>query len=198
LEFAQGTDRVTTSGSLFARTTDTARVQDTTAGRVLVNTVISETVRASSTFSSLPTYRTNILESVTAADIAAGKVNFAARIIELAQGSVEIPTNADLHIGFQDSAAAFDRYNNNVHVFAYTVDVAQASTQDILARFLWELIDDTQNANWQNITNTQNPGWVLVSSTQGASWQLLDTTQGSGWQVIDNNQDPSWININNI
>jgi hypothetical protein len=130
--------------------------------------------------------------------VAAGKINFAVQIIELVQGSVAIPTNADLHIGFQDSAFALDRYPNNVHVFASLSEGVQISTQDFIGRFLWELIDDTQTANWQNIANTQNPGWVLVSSAQGAVWQLLSTTQGSGWQVIDTDQDPSWGTINNI
>jgi hypothetical protein len=45
----------------------------------------------------------------------------------------------------------------------------------VLGRPLWEIIDDTQNANWQNINNAQSSGWVQISTTQSAGWTQIDT-----------------------
>jgi hypothetical protein len=45
----------------------------------------------------------------------------------------------------------------------------------LLGRPLWEIIDDTQDANWQNITNTQSSGWAVVDDTQSAGWTPIDT-----------------------
>jgi hypothetical protein len=54
--------------------------------------------------------------------------------------------------------------------------VELATISDLVTgRPLWEIIDDTQDANWQNINNVQSPGWTQVSDTQNPGWTQIDT-----------------------
>jgi hypothetical protein len=47
----------------------------------------------------------------------------------------------------------------------YAYLVAGATIADTLtARFLWEPIDDNQDASWQNINDGQTPSWTPVQT----------------------------------
>jgi len=47
----------------------------------------------------------------------------------------------------------------------YAYLVAGATIADTLtARFLWEPIDDNQDANWQNINDAQTQSWTPVQT----------------------------------
>ena len=62
-----------------------------------------------------------------------------------------------------DTAGIVDTLNSaTVYQLSCAETMTLAETNN--GRKLWEIIDDTQDANWQNINNTQTPGWsVLVT-----------------------------------
>lgn len=58
--------------------------------------------------------------------------------------------------------------------YAYVVAGATAADA-ITSRYLWELIDDNEDANWQNINDGQTPGWATVGDTQTPNWADIAT-----------------------
>ena len=57
--------------------------------------------------------------------------------------------------------------------------VSRAETMALVetngGRFLWEIIDDTQNGNWQNINNPQTPGWSVIDNANSPGWTQIAT-----------------------
>ena len=93
-----------------------------------------------------------------------------------------------LHVNDEQSLEVFKKALGNVmpqievksrRVGGATYQVSRTETATISetngGRYLWEIIDDTQDANWQNITNVQSSGWTQVSDTQDAGWTQIDT-----------------------
>jgi hypothetical protein len=58
--------------------------------------------------------------------------------------------------------------------FAIVTDGAVA-VDVITARLLWEIINDSQNANWGTISNPQNPGWTTINDAQSTPWNVVKT-----------------------
>jgi hypothetical protein len=52
-----------------------------------------------------------------------------------------------------------------------------AITDAVVGAFLWNLIDDNQNANWVTITTPQNPNWTDIDDSQNPGWQNITNTQ---------------------
>ena len=48
--------------------------------------------------------------------------------------------------------------------FNITVSEVAAILDAISAGLLWELIDDSQNANWQTFNNAQNANWTPITN----------------------------------
>jgi len=83
--------------------------------------------------------------------------------------SLSIPALIEEALGLSASAT------NNV-MFVTSIVEAIVLTNPVTARFIWELINDTQTANWQNIANTQSASWGNVNTTQSANWTPVETT----------------------
>jgi hypothetical protein len=45
----------------------------------------------------------------------------------------------------------------------------------ITARLLWEIINDSQNAGWAQINDVQNPGWSTINNAQPTPWSVVKT-----------------------
>jgi hypothetical protein len=104
-----------------------------------------ETATASETASTQHVMPVSVSESATGADSDATAVQvFDSRVSESAVASVEAVVAASIF-------------------YAYLV--AGATIADTLtARFLWEPIDDNQDANWQNINDAQTQSWTPVQT----------------------------------
>jgi hypothetical protein len=59
-------------------------------------------------------------------------------------------------------------------LFATMTDGAVGVDQ-IAARLLWEIINDSQNAGWAQINDVQNPGWGTINNAQPTSWSVVKT-----------------------
>lgn len=82
-----------------------------------------------------------VSESAAASDAFIAQLNFAVSIAE--------------------SVAATDALGNSLN-FAASVNESVSATDQATSVFLWNVIDDSQNANWQNINDTQSAGWTDV------------------------------------
>ena len=82
-----------------------------------------------------------VSESAAASDAFIAQVNFAISVAE--------------------SVAATDALGNFLN-FAASVSESVSATDQATSVFLWNVIDDSQNANWQNINDTQSAGWTDV------------------------------------
>jgi hypothetical protein len=49
-------------------------------------------------------------------------------------------------------------------IFYAYVTVGATIADQLTARFLWEPIDDNQDANWQNINDAQTQSWTPVQT----------------------------------
>lgn len=94
-------------------------------------------------------------EASTGSDAVSASHNLATSVSERAVASV-------------DSAVAASIF------YAYLLAEA-GITDSPFARFLWEPVDDNQNANWQNINDAQSAGWAQVGTAQSANWQEVIT-----------------------
>jgi hypothetical protein len=60
-------------------------------------------------------------------------------------------------------------------VFIATVQGGATAADQVVCRFLWELIDDSQNANWTTINDAQAPGWTTIDTAQTNPWTVIGT-----------------------
>jgi len=60
-------------------------------------------------------------------------------------------------------------------VFLATIQDSAVGADVILARFLWEIINDAQTANWGTINAAQTAGWAEVNTAQSTTWQTVKT-----------------------
>ena len=63
----------------------------------------------------------------------------------------------------QETASAVDQFLA-IAVFIATVQGNAVGADTIVARYLWELIDDSQNADWTTIDNAQSGTWTIVGT----------------------------------
>ena len=76
--------------------------------------------------------------------------------------------------------------------FVATVTEGAVAADQLIARFLWELIDDSQAVNWGDINNNQTPTWAAIANEQAINWAALNTDAPPGWTVIYDEQTASW------
>jgi hypothetical protein len=49
------------------------------------------------------------------------------------------------------------------------------ASDSILARYLWELINDTQTVAWQNIASQTSTSWQSVNTSTSTNWTPIET-----------------------
>jgi hypothetical protein len=76
----------------------------------------------------------------------------------------------------------------------YNAPVLESATiaDSLIGGFLWNLIDNIENADWGGISNIQAVSWTGVADNQTPNWQNVGNTQGIGWTQINTDDDPSW------
>ena len=60
-------------------------------------------------------------------------------------------------------------------VFFATITEGALAADQIIARLLWEIINDSQTANWASINDAQTPGWSEINNSQSTTWQSVKT-----------------------
>jgi hypothetical protein len=77
-----------------------------------------------------------------------------------------------------------------------TITEGAVAADQLVARYLWELIDDAQTVNWGAIGTNQTSQWGTISNAQAISWSALNTNVPPGWTVVYDEQTASWQVIN--
>jgi hypothetical protein len=75
------------------------------------------------------------------------------------------------------------------------IQEAIAVSDILFARFLWELIDDSQIANWANIDDSETATWATIEAAQTAGWANVDTSESAGWATVDDSSPTAWTDI---
>ena len=130
---------------------------------------------ADSSLSSSLTVNTYILADLEATDGYSANVIYSATIQELIVPSDIVSNAANLYASITESII---------------------TSSSFVARFLWEVIDDTQTTSWGTVSTSQIPNWQNITDTQNAVWTPISTTQSTNWVVSSTNQVPNWTNVN--
>lgn len=59
--------------------------------------------------------------------------------------------------------------------FIAAITEGAVAADQLIARLLWELIDDSQGGNWVTLNTASTPGWTVIFDEQTASWQVVNT-----------------------
>jgi len=83
----------------------------------------------------------------------------------------------------------------SVPIYLCAIQEAVTASDSFFARFLWELIQDSQSANWGNIDNSESTTWATIGAAQTAGWSTIDTSEPAGWATIDDSNPNTWTKI---
>jgi hypothetical protein len=82
--------------------------------------------------------------------------------------------------------------------FVANIQEGIVAADQILARFLWELINDTQPADWDTINDSQTASWGAINTAQVSTWNTIDASQNTTWGLVDDGSDATWNGIPTI
>ena len=115
---------------------------------------ISDSQTVINSFGGLLTDATTLSDSVNAA------AAYLVYIADTATGTDTFAAAATFGVGFADTATITDTPSVVATIVASVTGIQLYVY--VGNTLVWEVIDDSQNANWQNINDAQTPGWVNV------------------------------------
>ena len=194
-EAAQGSDQFSTTAVFLAAFSEFAQAYAEDVGYLTGSRAISESSTVFDSASAAGALRGYISESATGADSIAAKFFHATFINESAQGLDSVDAPGSIYNVITSEQAAVNALPSTNAIF-YAAVLAYAGITDVAyARYLWELIDDSQTPDWSSINDTQSAGWVEINDIQASNWQNVGNTQSSGWTEINDTQNPGWERI---
>jgi hypothetical protein len=166
-------DTVNAPGSVYnPAVADTAQAQDDASSAVVISRTASETISASDENNAAFTAASQINESATAEDVAAALAAFVARTEESASASdVNLVAPSIFNAIALASAQVADNADAPGSVFNVSMTESVTLLDSLIGGFLWNLINDSQDANWQNVVVPGGTLWTLVDSTNNPNWQ---------------------------
>ena len=194
-ESATATDAITRGLTLLAQVADAATVTDTTSVQMVFSTNLAETATATDAVFGSFVFASVILESATATDTTQAAKIFLSAIAETATATdlasslaqflaqiAETSTVTDVTLvapsvfgaQVQEAVAALDLVSAFATFNVQFVDSATA-LDAVIGAFLWNVIDDGQNANWVTIATPQAPTWTSIDDSQPPGWQNINT-----------------------
>lgn len=175
---ALGTDSINAYWTTRSDVAEAAAVADSMRGIFLPLTTIAETATGADSVSTAFFPLAQISESAAGVDaVLVLPSTFGPAIAETATAQDAILASGEFFVGVSESSLVSD-------LFA--------------AAFLWNLIDDAENADWGQINTAQTASWNQVDSAQTAQWQTINNAQSSGWTNVDDSQTPGWQNISTL
>jgi hypothetical protein len=156
-ETATGTDEVSSSGTFFTSVLESATAADSFAVIVTLNAATAETATATDIAEAVKftLYTASVDEQASAVDVlVVAPSTFGVSVAEVAAALDALGTRAVYRAQFVDSVTALD---------------------EVLGRYLWNPIDDSQTPNWQNVNNTQTLTWTNIDDSQTPGWTPVNT-----------------------
>ena len=195
-ESATATDAITRGLTLLAQVADAATATDTTSVQMVLSTNIAETATATDAVFGTFVFASVILESATATDTVQAATIFLSAVNETATATdltaslaqflaqiAETSTVTDVTLvapsvfgsQVQEAVAALDLVSTFGTFNVQFVDSATA-LDAVIGAYLWNLIDDNQNANWVTIATPQAPTWTSIDDSQNPNWQNVNNS----------------------
>jgi hypothetical protein len=134
------------------------------AAQQVFNSEISESSVGEDTLDAAFAYFANVDETITASETTETNINFVVPITESAAGSEVNSAQHVLDARVSEAAMASVQAVVSSAIFYVYVTTSATIADELTARFLWEPIDDNQDANWQNINDSQTPNWTEVQT----------------------------------
>ena len=214
-ETAVATDSVLTSAVFVASLTNLVTAASIPTAYQQFVTTVNELGLSSDIISAAQVFARALSDAAGSLDSPVGYIAFPAVVDELSSYADQISAQHIANRRIDESVAPLDLvsppgsiYNPVVPDTARAVDtlttsaVFNSDVQETLtafdllfARYLWELIDDSQHPVWGALATAQDPVWSKIDNAQPASWQNIPTAQPDNWTDIDSNQDPNWGQI---
>jgi hypothetical protein len=154
---------------------DAASAQDAASAAAVFPASFADTVTGSDNYVPVATYNVTMNETATTSETTAAQANFPALAAEIgvAQDSTTVAASI-FNAPVSETAVAADSILALAVLFATMTDGAVGVDQ-ITARLLWEIINDSQNASWAQINDAQNPGWSTINNAQPTTWSVVKT-----------------------
>lgn len=195
LESGNGTDSVSSGSSISREIAETAAATDAVSALQSVLGLVTDTASATEIVQAFATFNAALADSATGTDQIDAVRELLGAITETASGAEtftavasftgtadELATGTDstlvapstFNAPVDEAAVATDSFATNTIVYA-SISLTVTIADTVVARYLWEPVDDTQTANWQTIGNAQTAGWVLIPNTQVSGWIPVKT-----------------------
>jgi hypothetical protein len=199
-EIADLTDSVNAPGSTYnAPVVELAALQDAVQAAATFPSAIIEAATGAEENSAAFTPLAVISESATATDVTSALAVFAAQTAESANIADEVsPPGSIYNAVVLAVAQMLDSVNAPGSI--YNAQVLESSTlaDSLIGAYLWNLIDNAENADWGTIDVAQVTSWGVIDAAQPADWQNVNSPQTPNWSDVDDNQTPNWQNTNTL
>jgi hypothetical protein len=143
---------------------------------VFVGVDLESSQAADSTTVTASIFSAAAAESATASDSLIALLIFNAAVAELSQIQDSTTVEASTFgASISEQATGLDTFFTNV---AFLASISETATiaDALLAKFLWELINDQQSINWINIYAAQNANWGQTDTSTPNTWTDIPTT----------------------
>ena len=139
-------------------------VQDTFSAQQVFATAVSETATGADVLDANFAFFASANETATASETNVAQQIFETAVSENTTGADTVSVAHTLETSVSEGAVASVEAVVAASIF-YAYLTENATIADALtARFLWEPIDDNQDANWQNINDAQTQSWTPVQT----------------------------------
>jgi hypothetical protein len=99
---------------------------------------------------------------------------FVTSLVESAEVQESVSALVDFDVAIQEAVTGAAQANAQATFDAMISELGIAS-DSILARYLWELINDTQTVAWQNIASQSATSWQSVNTSANTDWTPIET-----------------------
>jgi hypothetical protein len=139
---------------------------------------------------------TAVSESASGIDVTAIQTVFGGIVTEAASVTDVVDAQQIINVALAEFVSGLDDFSPAGSTFNAAIAENVGAADLFSARYLWELINDTQAVNWDNINTAQTVTWAAVNNAQTTNWGVVSNPQTPGWGTIDDNAPTTWQNIN--
>jgi hypothetical protein len=119
-----------------------------------------------------------IIETATITDVTSALAAFAARTAESANITDEVsPPGSIYNPVVLAVATMLDSVNAPGSIYNAPVLESATIADSLIGGFLWNLIDNAENADWGTIDVAQATSWGVIDAAQPADWQTINAEQ---------------------
>jgi hypothetical protein len=112
----------------------------------------------------------------------------------MAQGSDQVLALGTFQSLINESASGLDTPSANAQFNAAIQELGIADDSQ-LARFLWELINDSQSVTWQNIQSAGATSWAVIQATADGGWTVINSSESADWTDVNTSAGTNWQKI---